>query len=165
MSRPAAHSRSPAPLSPMPSFLTLVSLTLLACSSPLAVGEECSDSADCMEGLSCFFSSSDMSQSVCMSDCDDTTMRLCAGGEVCIPAASMGVPREAEVCFLGGATEIGSPCADSLACVRGALCVVTGTDQVCARACSTDDGSACAATETCEALAGMGTKGFCAAAP
>jgi len=141
--------------------LALCAFALLACSSPLAVGEECSDSGDCMEGLSCFFASGDMSQSVCMADCDDTMMRLCDGGEVCIPAALMGVPREEEVCFLGGSAAIGSPCTDTLDCVRGSLCVVTGANQVCAAACSTDGSTPCAGTDTCEALAGMGTKGFC----
>ncbi len=145
--------------------LTLLCSALIACSDPVAVGQECSDSSDCLEGLSCFYTSSDMSLSVCMSDCEDTTTRLCADGEVCIPASSMDVPRGAEVCFLGGSTTIGSPCVDSLDCVRGALCVIAGASQTCAQACSTDDGSACGATETCEALAGMGTKGFCAATP
>ena len=145
------------------SSLAISSLFLLACSSPLAVGEECSDSADCMEGLSCFFSNGDMSQSVCMFDCDDTMMRLCDGGEVCIPAELMGIPREAEVCFLGGDTLVGSPCTDSLDCERGSLCVIIGADQVCARACSTDEPTACQGAETCETLAGMGTRGYCAA--
>lgn len=144
----------------------LIAVFVLAgCTSPLAVGEPCSDSSDCVEGTSCFFTSSAMDQSVCMSDCDETSTRLCGGGEVCIPAASMGIPRELGVCFLGGTTAVGSPCVDTFDCSLGSQCVMVGDVQSCFRACSTDDGSACEATETCEPLVGMGTKGYCAPVP
>jgi len=145
--------------------LALSALTLVACSPELMIGEECSASADCMEGLSCFFTSSAMDSSVCMSDCDDTAMRLCSGGEVCIPSALMGVPREEEVCFIGGPNAVGEPCVNTFDCTRGSQCVMVGTDQNCYRACTTPDGAECLPGETCEALVGMGTSGYCATAP
>lgn len=143
----------------------LISIVLIGCTTPLIVGEECTDSADCDVGLSCFRADGSMTRAVCMYDCDDTMTRLCVDGEVCIPASTEGVLREAEVCFLGGATPVGSPCVDTFECARGALCVTVGMEQSCYGACSTDDDSACRSTETCEGLLGMGTKGYCAPMP
>ena len=141
----------------------LIPFALLGCTSPLMLGEECTNSADCEVGLSCFFVDVDMTRSVCMSDCDEATTRLCAGGEVYIPATTDGAPRELGVCFLGGTTPVGSPCTNTFGCTLGALCVdLGGSEQTCYRACSTGDGSACTSTETCEGLVGMGTKGYCA---
>ena len=139
----------------------LIVLVLAGCTTPLIVGEECTDSSDCEDGLSCFFSDSTMTTARCMQDCDDTMMRLCSGGEVCLRTARMGLPREEEVCFLGGSTPVGSPCVDVFECAVGAICVIDGTDQSCFRACDSSDGTACQVTETCEALMGMGTNGYC----
>lgn len=142
--------------------LPIVALALAACTNPVEVGQECSDSNDCVDGSSCFFTDGMMMRSVCMRDCDDATTRICEMGEVCIPATLMGAPREQGVCFLGGETPIGSPCTDTFDCAIGSLCVMVGDQQNCYRACSTDDPSRCLATETCEALVGMGTNGYCA---
>lgn len=145
--------------------LALAALALAACTSPLDLGAECSDSDDCMAGMSCFYTDATMMTSVCMADCDDATVRICEGGEVCIPATLMGVPREEGVCFLGGATAVGGSCVDTFDCTRGALCVSVGDARTCFRACSTDDPSRCLSTETCEPLVGMGTNGYCAPPP
>ena len=146
--------------------LPIAALALAACTNPLGVGEECSDSNYCEEGSSCLYTDGMMSRSVCMRDCDDATTRVCTNGEVCIPATLMGAPREQGVCFLGGTTAVGSACTDTFDCTVGSLCVSVGDAQNCYRACSTDDEtSRCLSTETCEALVGMGTNGYCAPMP
>lgn len=133
------------------------------CASPLMKGQECTDSADCEVGLSCILSDSTMTTAACMEDCDLTTTRVCSGGEVCTPALSMDVPRDAGICLLGGSTPEGSPCVDIFECVIGSICVTAGAEQSCFRACGTaDDPSRCPSSETCELLGGTGTQGYCA---
>ena len=139
----------------------LVVLSLTACSNSFMVGEACTASSDCAEGSSCIFANPDMTEAVCMFDCDESMTRLCEGGEVCIPAAEMGVPRELGVCFLGGDTPVGSPCMDTFDCELGTQCVTLGMESLCFRACTVSDGSACQAGETCEELIGMGDNGYC----
>ncbi|MCB9597390.1 MAG: hypothetical protein H6719_31990 [Sandaracinaceae bacterium] len=143
--------------------LTLAALALAACTSPLELGQECSDSNDCLDGLACFFTDGTMSRSVCMSECDDSTTRLCELGEVCIPATLMGVPRDRGVCFLGGEATAGMPCVDTFDCARGTLCVSVSDVQTCYRACTVGaEDDPCFSNEVCQALVGMGTNGYCA---
>ncbi|MBX3272465.1 MAG: hypothetical protein KF729_19555 [Sandaracinaceae bacterium] len=144
--------------------LALAAFALAACNSPLAIGDECSDSVDCMEGTSCFHTDSTMTRSVCMADCDQTTTHICATGELCLAATLMGAPRELGVCFLGGETLVGGACTDTFECARGSLCVDVGGTRTCYRACRTDDTTRCLATERCEGLVGMGMNGYCAPA-
>lgn len=160
-------------------LLTSLASLSIACTNPLDIGEECNDSAQCMEGMSCIFRDATRTIAVCMEDCTVAVTRLCEGGPACIPAElSDGTPREFGVCFLGGPTAVGEPCVDSFECALGALCV--GQDPLgapgepiecprdtcaCLLSCDTADGSNCAAGETCTALLDMGTNGYCAAAP
>jgi hypothetical protein len=141
--------------------LLLASLALAACTDPALVGEECTDSADCDEELSCFEHEGAAISPVCMADCDLSTTRLCDDGTVCTVATGPSRPAGVGVCYLGGTTDVGSPCTGNLECVAGAICVDTGDTQACFRACSTDDGSACEEGEACTALEMMGTNGFC----
>ncbi|MCB9519271.1 MAG: hypothetical protein H6699_00165 [Myxococcales bacterium] len=132
----------------------------------VAIGEACADSLACVVDASCFFTDATMTTSVCMADCDPDTTRLCAMGEVCIPATLMGTPRELGVCFLGGSAAAGMPCVDTFDCARGTLCVSVVDEQRCHRACTVGgDGSECLATEVCQALVGMGMAGYCADTP
>ena len=145
--------------------LALAAVLSVACTTPLEIGEECNDSSDCVEGLSCIFTSGEMTTSVCMADCDSAATVLCAGGEICIPATLMGVPREAGVCFLGGEGEVGATCTSTFDCTRGTLCVeIVGSGNSCRRPCDVGGGEpACQSTETCEPLVGVGSaRGYCA---
>lgn len=141
--------------------LTVVALALSACSSSFGVGEPCTASSDCVDGFSCIYANAEESEAVCMRDCVESETRLCEGGEVCIPAAEMGVPRELGVCFLGGTAPVGSPCMTTFDCELGTQCVELGDENFCFGACTVGDGSACAAGETCEELVGMGDNGYC----
>lgn len=146
------------------------SLSIVACGSPAMIGDECTDNADCEEGLSCF--EHELSDTnVCMEDCDLTTTRLCEGGLVCTPhTEETDRPPELGVCYLGGATPTGTTCQRNLECEPGSICVCTGTAtecmdepetfQQCYRACRLGD-STCDAGEVCTGLEGMGTNGFC----
>jgi hypothetical protein len=96
-----------------------------------------------------------------MPDCDLTTTRVCADGEVCTRATGPDRPADLGVCYFGGATAVGSACTSNLECELGSICVSVGATQSCFRACNTDDGSACEETETCSPLEDMGTNGFC----
>ena len=137
-------------------------LVLGGCTSPAELGEPCTDSADCATGLSCFEHEGAEASPVCMSDCDLTMERLCAGGAVCTPADGVGRPAELGVCYLGGATAVGAACTGNLECVSGAICVTIGSESACYRACRTSDTpSTCPAGETCATL--TGTDGFCRA--
>lgn len=145
-----------------PSLLVTSLVTcLVGCSSAADVGDPCTDTADCLGGLSCMVHEGAEVTPVCMSDCDITTTRLCEGGAVCTPAMGAGRPANLGVCYLGGTTAVGQACTGNLQCVRGSICVSTGGAQQCYRACTTTDGAGCEAGETCSALEGMGTNGFC----
>ncbi len=149
---------------PVTASLALVAaLTSVGCTSAADVGEACTDSADCLGGLSCFVHAGAAVSPVCMADCDLTTTRICEGGAVCTPATGIGRPESLGVCYLGGNTAIGQPCVGNLECVPGAVCVATGGSQQCYRACRTSDTMACPDGETCTALEGAGTDGFCQA--
>lgn len=129
-----------------------------ACTSPAQLGEPCTDSDDCAGGLSCItVGDPDEGTYVCMSDCDLTMTRLCEGGEVCTDPLATSRPENLGICFLGGDTPIGSPCAENWECVRGSQCIQPAG--VCRRACSTESTSGCDAGEMCTMLSG--TAGFC----
>lgn len=159
-------------------LISLASLSI-ACTNPLDVGEECNDTAQCMEGMSCIYGDASRTSAVCMLDCTVASTRLCDGGQVCIPAElGDGTPREFGVCFLGGPTPAGEACVDSFECALGALCIgqnplgAAGDPIECPRdtcaclvSCDTADGSNCAEGDTCTALLDMGTNGYCAPAP
>lgn len=145
------------------SLALTVALAAVGCTSAADVGEACTDSADCLGGLSCFIHEGASVSPVCMSDCDLTMTRLCEGGAVCTPATGAGRPENLGVCYLGGTTAVGQACTGNLECVRGAICVSTGGAQQCYRACRTSDMMACPAGETCTPLEGAGTNGFCQA--
>ncbi|HJL15351.1 MAG TPA: hypothetical protein RMH99_06845 [Sandaracinaceae bacterium LLY-WYZ-13_1] len=137
------------------------SLALLACGEPALVGEECVDSADCDEGLSCFEHEGAEVSPVCMADCDLSATRRCDEGQVCTRATGTDRPEDLGVCYLGGTTAVGEACTGNLECEAGAICVDTGDVQACFVACDTEDGAACAEGETCAPLEDMGTNGFC----
>jgi len=139
----------------------VLALALSACTSSFGVGEPCTASSDCRDGFSCIYANAEETEAVCMMDCVESETRLCEGGEVCIPAAEMGVPRELGVCFLGGAGAVGSSCIDTFDCELGAQCIELGSENRCYRACTVGDGSACAAGETCAEIIGMGDNGYC----
>jgi len=141
--------------------VVVIALALAACSNSFAVGEPCTSSSDCVEGLSCIYIDEDETDSRCMMDCAMDETRLCDGGEVCIPVLEEGVTRELGICFLGGPMPVGSPCVDTFDCALGLQCVERGSEQLCFRACTVGDGSACGGGETCEALIGTGDDGYC----
>lgn len=133
--------------------------SMAACTQPADVGETCTDTSDCMAGLSCIQPSAlSDAPTVCMEDCDLTMTRLCEGGEVCTMVPSPGRPANLGVCLLGGTTAVGAACTASADCVAGAICVSAGGAQSCFRACTA---GTCAATEMCVPLVDMGTNGFC----
>jgi hypothetical protein len=143
-------------------FFPLLSLAFAACTSPADVGEECTDSADCMEGLSCFEHFGMAVSPVCMRDCDLDAVRLCEDGAVCLETDSTGGrPADLGVCYLGGSVAVGSACNGNLECVSGAVCVSVGGAQSCYEACSTDASGQCGKGEVCSPLTDMGTNGFC----
>ena len=144
-------------------WLCFASLALAACGAPVDVGETCADTADCIEGLSCFEHVGADPSPVCMPDCTLGASRFCDNGAVCTRAIGADRPADQGVCYLGGTVAVGSDCADNLECVRGAICVARGAldAQLCFRACSTDDAAACEEGETCSPLAEMDTNGFC----
>ncbi len=142
-------------------FLALAAFGLVwvtACgNAPGAVGDACTDGADCDTGLSCFNRPGATVTPVCMADCDPATSPICSDGSVCLGRAGGG----AGVCYLGGTGDDGATCSGATDCSQGSLCVNSGGMTQCATACVVDDGSRCGAGEVCSAL--MSGGGFCAA--
>ena len=141
--------------------LAFTALAAAGCSDPAEAGQECADSADCAEGLSCFEHAGAAVSPVCMPDCDLATTRLCGDGAVCTRATGPDRPAELGVCYLGGTTATGSECSTNLECELGSICVMVEGAQSCYRACSTEDATTCGDGETCSPLEAMGTNGFC----
>lgn len=147
--------------------LFVVFSLLAACTEPAPLGEVCADTADCVEGSSCFDHDGAETTPVCMADCDLSTVRICDDGTVCTVATGPDRPSTLGVCYLGGTVAIGSACTRNLECTGGSICVdltptiATDAEQYCFQACRTDDATGCDATETCNALEGMGVNGFC----
>ncbi|MFK7987673.1 MAG: hypothetical protein AB8I08_16770 [Sandaracinaceae bacterium] len=145
------------------SFLVLALVGASGCTAAALAGEECVDSADCDEGLSCFNHQGAATSPVCMPDCDLETTRLCGDGTVCTTVAETpGIDRPANlgVCYLGGTTAVGSACTTNLECTSGSICVNVSGAQTCYPACLTTD-DMCAAGSSCVGLEDMGDNGFC----
>jgi hypothetical protein len=154
------------------SALALIGGALAGCTEPAEVGEVCINSADCVEGLRCIDHVGQDPSQACMSECDPTTTRLCATGEVCGAPCTVGedgVCRVTDpavgVCYLGGTTAIGSDCILNSDCIAGAICVsrddLDPVIQQCYQACTVGDETPCAAGETCMPLTSAGLDGFC----
>lgn len=149
----------------------LVSIAPLfaGCTSPVELGGECTDTADCAAELSCFERFGDPVTMVCMQDCAYPATVLCEDGSICIAASGPERPPGLGLCYLGGAADVGARCTVTRDCVRGAVCVDENGDDNCEDgtcscfvACDTAD-DACAATEVCAPLSGM--LGFCMTTP
>lgn len=118
-------------------------------------GAACSTSNACATGLSCVNDAAGAPR--CMRQCTRGSA-VCDDGAACIDLTTSGA-----VCWLGGATAIGSPCSSGTQCERGGVCVspASGADSICAQACLPPSTEFCAASETCTATTGGG--GFCGA--
>ena len=134
-------------------MLPLILLSLFACEGlEVRVAEPCLTSEECVDGAVCFDSPGDVA--LCMETCA-VDVRLCEGGEVCIPVAS----DEENVCYLGGVTEIGNTCVDSSVCVAGSVCIVEGDTGTCRAACDTRNPTCPAAGDVCTET--TAPAGFC----
>ena len=138
----------------MASVLLGVSALALGCgtASP-GEGASCSTSNPCLTGLACVNDAAGASR--CMRQCTRGSS-VCSDGLACVDLTSAGA-----VCWLGGATSIGSPCSGGSQCERGGVCVtpMAGAAAVCAQACSPPSAEFCAMGESCVATTGGG--GFC----
>lgn len=141
-------------------LLLTASLALLAgCASVVDIGEACSDSDECMAGLSCIAHVGGAEPQVCMQDCVPSTDWICTGGRVCL---MIDATDDRGVCYFGGALPAGASCLDrDLECEAGTACIIfeAGVRAECRKACRTG-GTDCADGETCAALAGS-PGGYC----
>jgi len=116
-------------------------------------GAACSTTDACASGLSCVADASGAPR--CMRQCTRGSA-VCDDGSACIELTTAGA-----VCWLGGATGIGTGCSGGTQCERGGVCVApsAGASPVCAQACLPPSADFCAAGQTC--IATMSGGGFC----
>lgn len=135
--------------------LTVGSLAGACGSTAPGEGEACSTSNACATGLSCVNDAAGAPR--CMRQCTRGSA-VCDDGSACIDLTTSGA-----VCWLGGATALGSPCSGGTQCARGGVCVSasSGADPTCEQACLPPSAEYCAAGESCVATTSGG--GFCGA--
>lgn len=141
-------------------FLTACITLLAGCASVADTGEACTDSDDCMAGLSCIEHPGGAEPQVCMQDCVPSSDWICDGGRVCL---MIDATDDRGVCYLGGGLSAGTSCLDrALECETGTVCITfeEGVRAECRKACRVDE-TDCASDETCNALRDS-SGGYCA---
>lgn len=127
---------------------------LVGCGSAVpGEGEACSPSNACAAGLSCVNDAAGAPR--CMRTCTRGSV-VCDDGAACVDLTTAGA-----VCWLGGATPLGSGCSGGTQCTRGGVCVSasTGADPTCQQACLPPSADFCGSGQSCVATSSGG--GFC----